>query len=128
MKSFFVKIGAWLATIPLLLLPSATYAQLSKSTENLATVKTALGADVSKTLPELIGQFIRVFLGVLGIIFVIYVVYAGYIYMTAGGDDTKIQKSKKMIGTAVIGIILIVAAYAISEFVINAIISATTGI
>lgn len=127
MKSFFVKIGAWLATIPLLLLPSATYAQLSKSKEQLGTIKQNIGADVEGDLPKLIGQFIRVFLGVLGIIFVIYVVYAGYIYMTAGGDDTKVQKSKKMIGTAVIGIILIVAAYAISEFVINAIISATTG-
>ncbi|MBI4713659.1 hypothetical protein HY771_00520 [Candidatus Uhrbacteria bacterium] len=121
----FHKFGAWVSILPILLLPATAFAQLSKSTETLGKVKTKIGADVTSDLPTLIGGIIRVFLGVLGIIFVIYVVYAGYLWMTSSGDPAKVDKSKKMLGQAVIGIVIIVAAYAISEFVINQIIEST---
>ena len=65
-------------------------------------------------------------LGVLGIVFVLMVVYAGYLYMTDMGHGEKAKQAKKLIGQAVIGIVIIVLAYAISTFVISQIISAST--
>lgn len=123
----FHKFGAWISALPILLLPTTGFAAegLEASKEALGKIKTEIGTDVSSDLPTLIGGIIRVVLGVLGIFFVIYVVYAGYLWMTAGGEVAKVDKSKKMLGQAVIGIVIIVAAYAISEFVISQIISAT---
>ena len=130
MKNLYYKIGAWLSA-PLLLLPSTAFAQsaakgLKGSQDTLDTVGKSLGSDASKTLPEIIGNLISVFLGVLGIIFVILTVYAGYLYMTAAGDKDKVGKAKTMLAQAIIGLIIIVAAYAISSFVVDAIATATT--
>jgi len=127
MKNILLKFGAWSATLPILLLPAATYAQLSESVTKLDQVKTGLGDDATMSLPELIGNIIRVALGVIGIFLVIQVIYSGYLYMTDKGDAKNVDTAKKRLGTAVIGIIIIVAAYAISEFVLAQIIAATSG-
>ena len=76
-------------------------------------------------LPTLIGGIISVVLGSLGIVFVIFIVQAGIMYMTAGGDPGKVDKAKKLITQAVIGLIIVVSAYTISSFVITQISGAT---
>ena len=121
----FHKIGAWVSVLPILLLPATALAQLSKSTDTLGTIKTKIGVDAISDLPTLIGGIIKTVLGILGIVFVVYVVYAGYLWMTASGEKDKVEKSKKLLGQAVIGIVIIVAAYAISAFVIDQIILST---
>ncbi len=67
----------------------------------------------------IIARIIRVFLGLLGIIFTVLIIYAGYMYMTAGGDPTKVGKAKQTIQQAVIGLIIIMSSYAIASWVIN---------
>jgi hypothetical protein len=67
-----------------------------------------------------IALVINTFLSLLGIIFVILVLWAGYNWMTAGGDETKVTKAKATISRAIIGLIIIVAAYAITYFVFHA--------
>lgn len=84
------------------------------------------GGGAPTDLTELIGGLINAFLGVLGIIFVVLVVYAGYLYLTAAGDDGKVSKAKTLLGQAVIGLIIIIAAYAISTFVIDQLVTAAT--
>ncbi len=121
MKNLFLKASAWLATLPVFFLPAAALAQLSEAQTDLTTVGTAIGTDATtNTLPELIGNIIAVLLSVLGIIFVVLVVYAGFLYLTAAGDDTKVKKAKTLLTQSVIGLIIIVAAYAIAAFVIDA--------
>jgi hypothetical protein len=46
-------------------------------------------------------------------------------YMTAGGDPGKVDKAKKMITEGIVGIVIIIAAYSISSFVIDALKGAT---
>lgn len=77
------------------------------------------GYSTSLSLPSLIGKMISIGLGVVGIVLVIMIVYAGILYMTAGGEDAKIKTAKKMITQSVIGIILMVSAYAIANFIIS---------
>ena len=68
---------------------------------------------------SIVANIIRAFLGLLGIIFLILLVAAGYKYMTAGGNEDQIKEAKKQIMHALIGLLIIMAAYAITIFVIG---------
>ena len=63
---------------------------------------------------------IKAFLGLLAIIFIVLIITAGYKWMTAGGNEEKIKEAQQTIKTAIIGLIIIVGAYAITHFVFNA--------
>ena len=120
LKKNLSKIGAYVGTLPVLLLPLSVSAALSDNTTYLGQVQSGGAATAGQAeLPKLIGQLISVILGILGIILVVYIVQAGIMYMTAGGDTDKVKKAKTMITQAVIGMIIIVAAYSISSFVIT---------
>ncbi|MBU4257153.1 hypothetical protein KJ586_02350 [Patescibacteria group bacterium] len=75
------------------------------------------GFDDSTTIGGVIALVVQAFLGLLGIIFLILIITAGYNWMTAGGEEEKIRKAKDMIQRAIIGLIIIIAAYAITYFV-----------
>lgn len=78
------------------------------------------------TVSTFVGNLIRTLLAATGIVFLIITVYAGVLYMTAAGDTEKIKKAKGMLTSSVIGIIIIVGAYAITTYVIDAISTAAT--
>lgn len=92
---------------------------LDASVSTLNAVNESGLAGSKSDLPVLIGGIISVLLGSLGIVFVIFIVNAGIMYMTAAGDPAKVDKAKKMITQAVVGLIIVVAAYSISSFVIG---------
>ena len=77
------------------------------------------------TLTVFIGNLIQALLTATGILFLVLTVWAGIIYMTASGDDTKIKKAKGMIVSALVGLIIIVGAYALTSYVIGAIATAS---
>lgn len=81
---------------------------------------TNAGLSTSTDLPTIIGKTIGIVLGILGVIFLIIVVYAGFLYLTSSGEETNVKKAKKMLSQAVIGLILIVSAYAITGLVTEA--------
>jgi hypothetical protein len=64
-------------------------------------------------------SIIRIALGFLGIIAVGLMIYAGFLWMTAAGDEEKISKAKKIIIAAVVGIIIILASFLIVNFIIS---------
>lgn len=78
-----------------------------------------LGSGGSANLETIIGRIINVVLGFLGIILLFYILMAGFKWMTAGGDSKQTQEAKDMIKNAVIGMVIIVAGFAISTFVIE---------
>jgi hypothetical protein len=91
--------------------------------------ETGLGGAASAQgaqLPVLIGRIIRVLLSLLGIIFVVLMVYAGFKWMTARGESEPIDEAKSTIRSAIIGLIIIFLAYAITGFVIDSVLKATT--
>ncbi|MBI5369876.1 hypothetical protein HZA85_01645 [Candidatus Uhrbacteria bacterium] len=122
MKTF----SRWLLIGIFVLLPVSAWAGLLDS--QLSTVGSQLGKDggVPTSLPVFIGGLINVVLSVLGLVFLVLIVYAGYMWMTASGDSTKVDKAKKLIGQALIGMIIVIASYAISAFVIDRISGAIT--
>jgi cytochrome bd-type quinol oxidase subunit 2 len=64
-----------------------------------------------------IGNAIKILLSFVGIIFIILIIYAGYTWMLARGNETEAQKAKDTITRAIIGLFIVLAAYAITAFV-----------
>ncbi|MDD5340925.1 MAG: hypothetical protein PHC97_00635 [Patescibacteria group bacterium] len=70
---------------------------------------------------------IKSILTLLGIIFVGLILYGGFIYMTSQGEADKTKKAKSTIMYAVIGLIIVIAAYSIASFVLNSITESVGG-
>ncbi len=65
----------------------------------------------------MIGTAIKALLSVIGIVFIVLIIYAGYTWMLARGNETEAQKAKDTITRAIIGLFIVLAAYAITAFV-----------
>lgn len=132
MKNLYYKIGAGLSVLPTLALPltaraATAYNGLSGANTSVDAIGTASGISTSTTLPVIIGNAIEVFLGILGIVFVVLVVYAGFLYLTSQGEEGNVKKAKKLLGQAIVGLIITVSAYAISSYVIAALTTVAAG-
>ncbi len=68
----------------------------------------------------LAAKIISTLLGLLSIIFVVLILYGGYLYLTSAGAEEKIKKAKQVLVSAIIGLAIIILAYAIAQFVLNA--------
>ncbi len=88
------------------------------------------GADAAKAdgMPsELIGidgvftQITNTVLYAVGVISVVMLIYGGLRYVVSGGDSKKVTDAKNTIMYAIIGLIIAILAYAIVNFVLNAI-------
>lgn len=72
-----------------------------------------------KPLEQRVGEIISIVLSLLGVVFMVFMIYAGFNWMTAGGDEEQITKSRNTIKAAIIGLLIVVAAYALSVFIIE---------
>lgn len=68
------------------------------------------------------------FLGFLGFLSIIMIIYGGILYVTSAGNDTNVEKAKKILLYAIVGIILILLSVAIVNTVLGAASSSTTTI
>ena len=120
LKKFIAKAGAVVAGV---VMPVAAMAQtgFQQSQQLLGQVagQSGLGSGGPNSLTLLIGAIINAVLGFIGVVLLFYLLYAGFLWMTAGGDEKNVTKAKDMIKNAIIGLIILVASVAISSFVIN---------
>ncbi len=65
----------------------------------------------------LISKIIRIVLGFLGIIFLILTIIGGFRWMTSGGNEEAVKKAQGSIKTAIIGLVIVLAAYSITYFI-----------
>ena len=75
---------------------------------------------------EIAANIVRILLGFLGLIAVVIILLGGFKWMTAGGNEEKVGEARKLIIQGIVGLIIILAAFGISTFVINSIFSATS--
>lgn len=84
------------------------------------------GVNLGQTdLKQVIANIINIFLSFLGVLAVLLILYAGYLWMTSRGDEDKIKTAKGIIVSAVIGLVIILSAYAVASFVLNKLYDAT---
>ena len=76
--------------------------------------------DISKkNIPQVAGEIVGVGLSLIGIIFFLLMLYAGVRWMVAMGKTEDVQKAKDTLEAAAIGLVIVLAAYAISRFVFS---------
>ena len=73
----------------------------------------------------IIGNVINVVLGFVGVIFFIQMFYAGFRWMSSGGNEEVVTESRQTIKSAVIGVVVVFAAFIVTNFVLNQIASIT---
>lgn len=109
----------------------------TKAVDVNSTIQTTVQTDVNSTAGELgynvnsenrsivsiIISIASYALSFLGILFLILMIYNGIIWMTAEGDEQKVEKSKATIKNAVLGIVAVMLAYALTKFIISPLVS-----
>jgi hypothetical protein len=106
--------------------PSVTRAADDLSTNDLGV--DAIGNSIklgSGDVRQTAARIINVALGFLGIIAVVIVLLGGFKYMVAGGNEEKTSEARKLIVSGIIGLAIILSAWAITSFVISRLVSAT---
>ena len=77
------------------------------------------GFDPNATVGEVVAAVIKGFLALIGVIFVILIILGGYKWMMARGNEEQVKEAKDTIEKAIIGLIIIIAAYSITYFVFS---------
>ena len=85
----------------------------------LNTVANQAGVKDVDSVGTVSGRIINTALTLVGLIFLLLMVYGGYLWMTARGDEGQVEKAQSIIRNAIIGIVLVIAAYAITYFITN---------
>ncbi|MBT6691714.1 hypothetical protein HOB10_05295 [Candidatus Parcubacteria bacterium] len=104
-----------LITSALLFMPMAASAQLdvygvnSMKNSNLGT----------KELGDTASSVVNIVLGFLGILATLIILMGGFKWMTSQGNTDKVDEAKKLIGAGIVGLVIILTAYAISRFVLT---------
>ncbi len=99
-----------------LLTSLATDNPASKALSGVNNVNTA-GANTDLT--AMIGTILSAVYGVVGIIAVIMIILGGINYATSQGDPGKIKKGKDTILYGIIGLVIVLLAFAITNFVLT---------
>jgi len=74
--------------------------------------------DQKITLSSVTGGIIKIFLSILSIIFIALLIYGGFLWMNARGNAEQVTKAQDLIKDAVIGLVIVIGAYAITYFVL----------
>jgi len=77
------------------------------------------GELITDSVPTVIGNIIRVFLGVVGSIALALLIYGGVIWMTAGGNPDRMKKAKGTIVWSILGLAIILGSYTIISTIIS---------
>ncbi len=81
---------------------------------------------LSSTDPRVIvARVINFALLFLGVIAVGLIIYAGFLWMTSGGSEDKIDQAKRILRNAVIGLVIILSAWGIASFVLSRLLGVT---
>ena len=79
----------------------------------------------SRPLRETFGGVINIILGFLGILTTLIILLGGFKWMTSQGSTEKVSEAKNLIGAGVVGLVIVLAAYAIARFVLREVYQAT---
>jgi len=113
-----VAVAIFALLMPMLVMVASVNAQ---TTDNLGlNYAQNVGLPTSNQDPrEMAVNIIKFFLTFLGIIAVAVILYGGFVWLTAGGNDDRVGKAKKLIVAGIIGLIIVISAFAIVQWIIT---------
>jgi 4-hydroxybenzoate polyprenyltransferase len=123
-------IGA-ISTLGLLLFSKAALAYDFAASTGLDTTAKKTGHysqrlfGAGTTLEGGISAILTVALSFLGVIFLLLMIFGGILWMTARGNEKNVDRAKTIIFDSIIGLVIIIAAYAITFFVTSVFVNQT---
>lgn len=93
-------------------------------TDNLISSGTGLGTNDPISIASGIINF---GLSVLGMLCLVLIIYAGYKWMMARGNESEVEKAIEILKGSIIGLIIILASYAITYYVFNNLVNISSG-
>jgi hypothetical protein len=120
-KKFTAYFLAVLMMMPVFALALPALAQVNIGSQHAQNI--GLGNRDPKSI---IVGVIQVILGFLGLLAVIIILIGGFKWMTSGGSDDKVAEARKLIVSGIIGLLIVLASWGISFWVIG-IIAQQTG-
>lgn len=115
-------IGLFLVTFFVFSLASVVSAQGDTFGVNKVGSLLPLGGEDIRVIAA---KIVRIVLSLLGVVALGIILYAGFTWMTSGGNEDKIATAKKTLINGVIGMTIIMASFAIVQFVLSALSDAT---
>ncbi len=100
---------------------------LGFSKTQTAAQKAGYGSTDETTFASKVGVVLKAAISVVGVIFLALMVYAGFLWMTAQGEEEPVTKARKIIMASIIGLIIVAGAYSFTTFVVPTILKKSTG-
>jgi hypothetical protein len=79
------------------------------------------------TVPQLVGRVIAQILPFVGTLFLVMFMYGGYQWFSSGGDAKKTESARNTLTNAVIGMTIVLAAYALVSYIVTSLGTAVSG-
>lgn len=136
MKIPFKKLFIFLAVASFLIFPLTALAAcqsvcpktgLGAASCNLCKSTEGTGLENRSDVGSIVSMVIKGVVSLVGTIFFVLTIYAGYLWMTAAGEESKIESAKKILKSSIIGLVITLSAYAITAFVTSQLITGTGG-
>ncbi|PJA91854.1 hypothetical protein CO134_03160, partial [Candidatus Kuenenbacteria bacterium CG_4_9_14_3_um_filter_39_14] len=98
--------------------PSADTAEgiINKQLNDLEAI--GLPAEPANPVDPIV-NLVKMCLSVLAVVFLILIIYAGFRWMLSGGNSETIEKAKKIMIAAAVGLLIIFLSYSVTLFVFN---------
>lgn len=81
------------------------------------SAQTGDNTNAKEEILKRVGGLVGLALSFVGIIFLVLIIYAGLQWMTAQGNSGQVDKAKELMINAVIGLVIVTAAYSITLFI-----------
>jgi len=78
----------------------------------------AIGTEAS-SVQDLVGKVIYSLLTFVGVLFLGLIIYGAMTWMTAEGNEQKVEQANKILMGALFGLAIVVSAYAVTYFILN---------
>jgi len=121
LKSIYKSFAVLLGLIAILILPYFVFAQPLETLDKIRTESGFAPVTAENNFAHNAGKITAIIFSIMATIFICLMLYAGYNWMTAAGDSSKVDKAQETIRHAIIGLIVAAGAYAITEFVLKSV-------
>lgn len=115
-KKIIITLSVGLLCLPLLVSAQDKYG-LGAAAGKAGLTTFASANDV----PGIVGTIIGTALSMIGVLFLLLMLYGGFLWMTARGNEEQTKKALETIEAAVIGVIIVLGAYALTSFVFKSV-------
>ncbi|KKU47757.1 hypothetical protein A3H10_02980 [Candidatus Uhrbacteria bacterium RIFCSPLOWO2_12_FULL_46_10] len=74
--------------------------------------------DPQAALISRVVAIVNIFLGFFGLIFIILIFYGGYLWMTAAGNEQRVEEAQNVLRRAIIGVVIVLSAGVVTNTII----------